>query len=112
MGNGTQTNGGGKSPGNGSSISVDLFLKNIKYFAFLLIPLLIWIVRVEGFVGKGDRQTSAMALEQHTVMMGMISDDLQNVVPSQLYTDYIDDKFERLNERLDHIELILVSGCP
>lgn len=91
---------------HGEGASVDQLIRNLKYFWFILIPLLVWSIRVEGFMQKGDRQTSAMALEQHAAMVTQFEQRL-DTLPPQLYRDYVDLQFKALNERLDKIEKLL-----
>lgn len=86
--------------------SIDTLIKQLKYFWFVLIPITAWVARVEGFVRVGDRQTSAMSLQQHADMTLAFEKKIDQL-PPQLYRDYIDAQFALLHERLDHIETLM-----
>lgn len=94
-------------PGRDAELaSVDQLVRNLKYFWFLVVPILIWSIRVEGFIQKGDRQTASMAIEQHQVIRSDFEARL-DALPPQLYRDYVDLQFLELNKRLDRIEALL-----
>lgn len=94
----------GHDPGEATSqASVDALIKNLKYFWFVLIPLTIWVVRVEGFVQQGDRQTALMSEQQHHELMMEVDAKIAKLPPA-LYRAYIDEKFEQLHKRFDFLE--------
>jgi len=86
--------------------SVDALIKQLKYFWFVLIPVTVWVARVEGFVQKGDRQTALMAEQQHAMIIKEFDTKLDKL-PPQLYRDYIDAHFKLLHQRLDQMEKMI-----
>ena len=96
-------------PGREHISRTEKFIRNVKWgVGIICIPLMIWMGRVEGFVQKGDRQTSLMAQEQHAEMVADFEERIDEL-PPQIYRDFVATEFERLHERLDFIEKLLID---
>ena len=96
-------------PGRAHISKMEKFVRNVKWgIGIACVPLMVWMGRVEGFVQKGDRQTSLMATQQHGEMTKEFNKKI-NDLPPQIYRDFVTAEFTRLHKRLDFIEELLLE---
>jgi len=100
---------GNGEPGRDHISKMEKFVRNVKWgVGIVCIPLMVWMGRVEGFVQKGDRQTSLMSTQQHAEMVKNFDQRIDDL-PPQVYRDFVASEFNRLHSRLDFIEGLLLA---